>query len=332
MIPTRVTEILGVEHPVIQGGMQWVGRAELTAAVANAGALGFLTALTQPTPEELAREIARCRELTDRVFGVNLTFLPAVNPPPYADYLAVVIDAGITVVETAGRSPEPFMPDLKRAGIRVIHKCTSVAHARTAEKLGVDMVSIDGFECAGHPGESDVPSLVLVPAAASALTIPVIASGGFADGRGLAAALALGAEAVNMGTRFVATREAPVHNRVKERLVAATENDTRLIMRELRNSWRVSANSVASEVNQRLADGADFEGVRELVVGTRGRTVFESGDIEAGVWSAGMAQGLVHDVPSVAELIERMVTEAEETLVAQAGRIAARPLGLLPSI
>ncbi|MCB8913996.1 nitronate monooxygenase family protein [Rhodococcus rhodochrous] len=321
MIRTRVTEILGIEHPVIQGGMQWVGRAELTSAVANAGALGFITALTQPTPEDLAKEIARCRDLTDRVFGVNLTFLPAVNPPPYADYLAVVVDAGIPVVETAGRSPEPFMPELKKAGIQVIHKCTSVAHALNAERLGVDMVSVDGFECAGHPGESDVPSLVLVPAAASALTIPVIASGGFADGRGLAAALALGAEAVNMGTRFVATKEAPVHDRVKEHLVASSENDTRLIMRELRNSWRVSANSVSTEVNKRLAGGADFAGVRELVVGTRGRTVFESGDIEAGVWSAGLVQGLVKDIPSVAELIERLVREAEEALVAHASRV-----------
>ena len=322
MIRTRVTKMFGIEHPVIQGGMQWVGRAELTSAVADAGALGFLTALTQPTSEDLAREIARCRSLTDRTFGVNLTFLPAVNPPPYDEYLAVVIEAGVPVVETAGRSPEPFMPALKRAGIRVIHKCTSVAHACTAERLGVDAVSIDGFECAGHPGESDVPSLVLVPAAASAVKIPVIASGGFADGRGLAAALALGAEAVSMGTRFVATREAPVHDRVKERLVAARETDTGLIMRQLRNSWRVAANSVSIEVNRRLAEGADFEGVRELVVGTRGRTVFETGDVEAGVWSAGLAQGLIHDVPSVADLVERVVRDAEQIIATQAARVS----------
>jgi NAD(P)H-dependent flavin oxidoreductase YrpB (nitropropane dioxygenase family) len=320
MISTRLTEMLDIEHPVVQGGMQWVGRAELTSAVANAGALGFLTALTQPTPADLAAEITRCRDLTDRVFGVNLTFLPAVSPPPYEEYLDVVVESGITVVETAGQSPEPFMGRLKAAGIRVIHKCTSVTHALKAEALGVDAVSIDGFECAGHPGERDVPSLILIPAAADVLRIPVIASGGFGDGRGLAAALVLGAEAVNMGTRFVATQEAPVHPSVKERMVQATENDTELIMRQLRNSWRVASNSISREVNERLSQGADFPAIRELVVGTRGRTVFESGDIEAGVWSCGQVQGLIRDVPTVADLVERIVAEAAAVLGRQSAR------------
>jgi NAD(P)H-dependent flavin oxidoreductase YrpB (nitropropane dioxygenase family) len=323
MITTRLTEMLGMDHPVIQGGMQWVGRAELTSAVANAGALGFLTALTQPTPGDLAAEIARCRNMTDRTFGVNLTFLPAVSPPPYEQYLDVVIDAGITVVETAGQSPEPFIGRLKAAGIRVIHKCTSVQHALKAEAVGVDVVSIDGFECAGHPGERDVPSLILVPAAVDAVSVPVIASGGFGDGRGLAAAMVLGAEGINMGTRFVATQEAPVHPSVKERLVQATENDTELIMRSLRNTWRVAANSVSREVNDRLREGADFPAIRELVIGARGRTVFEGGDIEAGVWSCGQVQGLIRDVPTVAELVDRIVAEASEVLARQSARAAA---------
>jgi NAD(P)H-dependent flavin oxidoreductase YrpB (nitropropane dioxygenase family) len=328
MISTRLTEMLDIEHPVIQGGMQWVGRAELTSAVANAGGLGFLTALTQPTPAHLAAEITRCRDLTDRVFGVNLTFLPAVSPPPYEEYLDVVIESGITVVETAGQSPEPFMGRLNAAGIRVIHKCTSVTHALKAEAVGVDAVSIDGFECAGHPGERDVPSLILVPAAVDALKVPVIASGGFGDGRGLAAALVLGAEAVNMGTRFVATQEAPVHPSVKERMVQATENDTELIMRQLRNSWRVAANSVSREVNERLREGADFPAVRELVVGTRGRTVFESGDVEAGVWSCGQVQGLIHDVPTVAQLVERIVADATAALSRQSARAGVHLVGV----
>ena len=317
MIKTRITELFGVSHPMIQGGMQWVGRAELTSAVANAGALGFLTALTQPSPEDLAKEIARCRSMTDQVFGVNLTFLPTVSPPPYDEYLQAVIEGGVKVVETAGQSPEPYMSTLKAAGIKVIHKCTGVAHALKAERLGVDAVSIDGFECAGHPGERDVTSLILVPAAAAALSIPVVASGGFADGRGLAAALMLGAEGVNMGTRFVATEEAPVHQNVKDRMVAASEDDTRVIMRQLNNSWRVAANEVSEEVNKRLAEGADFQGVRELVIGARGRTVFESGDIEAGVWSVGQAQGLVHDVPAVGELVERIVRQAEDMIASR---------------
>lgn len=309
---TRFCDVFGVDYPIVQGGMQWVGRAELVAAVANAGALGFLTALTQPTPEDLAEEIARCRELTDKPFGVNLTFLPSVTPPPYAAYRDVIIDSGVTVVETAGANPRDHLPALKAAGIRVLHKCTSVRHAVTAEQLGVDGISIDGFECAGHPGEDDIPGLVLIPAAAQRITIPMIASGGFADGRGLVAALALGADGINMGTRFLCTVEAPVHRNVKERLVAASERDTDLIFRPLRNTSRVARNGVSRTVVAMLAGGASFADVRDLVVGTRGRRVFETGDLDAGVWTAGMVQGLIRDIPTVADLVQRTIVEAEE--------------------
>lgn len=311
MLSTRFTEAFGITRPIVQGGMQWVGRAELVAAVANAGGLGFITALTQPTPEDLAAEIARCRELTDQPFGVNLTILPSINPPPYDEYRAAIIDSGVPVVETAGFNPAEHVPGFQRAGVKIVHKCTSVRHAVKAEQLGVDAVSIDGFECAGHPGEDDIPGLVLIPAAAKRLNIPMLASGGFADAAGLVAALALGADGINMGTRFLATAEAPVHPRVKQRLVAATERETELIFRPLRNTSRVAANTVSREVVHILDGGGEFPDVRDLVAGKRGREVFETGDLDAGIWTAGMAQGLIHDVPTVAELMGRLTTEAE---------------------
>lgn len=311
MLQTAFTEKFGVTHPIVQGGMQWVGTAELVAAVANAGALGMLTALTQPTPEALAQEIRRTRDLTDQPFGVNLTILPTVKPVPYDAYRHVIAEAGITVVETAGRNPEPHMPFFREHGIRVLHKCTSVRHAVKAEQIGVDAVSIDGFECAGHPGEDDIPGLVLVPVTKKKLTIPVVASGGIADARGLVAALALGADGVNMGTRFLCTQEAPIHERIKQCIVEATELDTELLFRPLRNSLRVAANSVSREAIDTLNEGGQFGDVVHLVNGARGKTVYESGDPEAGIWSVGMAQGLIDDVPTVAELVTRIVAEAE---------------------
>jgi NAD(P)H-dependent flavin oxidoreductase YrpB (nitropropane dioxygenase family) len=317
---TRFTRAFEVEHPVVQGGMQWVGRAELVAAVAQTGALGFLTALTQPTPEALAAEIARCREMTDRPFGVNLTILPSISPPPYAEYRAVIIESGIRVVETAGANPVEHVPVFHAAGVKVLHKCTSVRHAVKAQRLGVDGISIDGFECAGHPGEDDIPGLVLIPAAAEVITIPLVASGGFADGRGLAAALALGADAISMGTRFLATVEAPVHESVKRRLVAATERDTDLILRQLRNTHRVARNSVSRRTIEVLESGGTFSDVRDLVAGARGRLVHETGDLDAGVWSVGLVQGLVHDIPTVGELVRRIVGDAEQVI---RGRLSA---------
>ncbi|MGE4426982.1 MAG: NAD(P)H-dependent flavin oxidoreductase [Solirubrobacteraceae bacterium] len=312
VIKTRFTETFGIEHPIVQGGMQWVGRAELVAAVANAGALGCLTALTQPTPEDLAKEIERTRELTDKPFGVNLTILPAITPPPYAEYRRAIIESGVKIVETAGSNPAEHLADFQPHGIKVIHKATSVRHAVKAEKLGVDAVSVDGFECAGHPGEDDVPNLVLIPAAADQLTVPIIASGGIGDARGLVAALALGADAVNMGSRFLATVEAPVHQRVKEQIVANSERDTELMFRPLRNTARVASNGVSREVVKILEeDGGTFEDVKDLVAGARGREVYEQGDPERGVWSIGLVQGLINDIPTCQELVERMVTEAE---------------------
>ncbi|MBS9374212.1 NAD(P)H-dependent flavin oxidoreductase [Rhodococcus sp. B50] len=308
---TRFTEIFGVEHPIVQGGMMWVGRAELVAAVAEAGALGFITALTQPTPEDLVREIERTRELTDKPFGVNLTILPSINPPPYAEYRQAIIDSGVKIVETAGFNPADHLPHFKDAGIKVIHKCTSVRHAVKAERIGVDAVSIDGFECAGHPGEDDVPGLILIPAATSKLSIPVIASGGIADSRGLVAALALGADGVNMGTRFMCTVESPVAHEVKEQIVRNTELDTELIFRTLRNTARVATNAVSEEVVEIESRGAEFGDIAHLVAGARGRKVFEDGDLDAGIWTAGQSQGLIHDIPTVGELVERMVAEAE---------------------
>ncbi|QNG19662.1 nitronate monooxygenase [Rhodococcus triatomae] len=320
MLTTRFTEMFGVDHPIVQGGMMWVGRAELVAAVANSGALGFLTALTQPTPEALAKEIARTREMTDKPFGVNLTILPSISPPPYEEYRQAIIDSGISIVETAGSNPVDHLPHLKDAGIKVIHKCTSVRHAIKAQLVGVDAVSIDGFECAGHPGEDDVPGLVLIPAAARELEIPIIASGGIADARGLVAALALGAQGVNMGTRFMCTVESPVAQEVKEQIVANSERDTTLIFRTLRNTARVAKNAVSAEVVGIESRGCEFDDIAHLVAGARGRKVFEEGDLDAGIWTSGQSQGLVRDIPPVGELVTRMVHEAEAIIT---GRLAS---------
>jgi len=319
---TRVTHLLGIRYPIIQGGMQWVGTAELASAVSNAGGLGVLTALTQPTPDDLRREIQRCREMTDQPFGVNLTILPTIEPPPYAEYLEAIIDGGVQIVETAGNSPREFVGRLKEQGIRIVHKCTSVRHALSAERAGVDIVSVDGFECAGHPGEDDIPNLILIPAALQVLKIPVIASGGIGDGRGMAAALALGAQGINMGTRFMCTKEAPVHENIKQALVEAGERDTNLMFRTLRNTARVLKNTISDEVVAREKQGATFADIRHLVTGARGRQALQEGDVNGGVVSAGMVIGLIHDIPSCAELIERIVTECRQclnTAVAMAG-------------
>lgn len=322
---TRATQILGIEHPVVQGGMQWVATAELAAAVSNAGALGIISALTTGSPENLVREIRRCRELTDRPFGVNLTILPSISPPPYDEYRDVIVNEKVAVVETAGNNPGPFVDVFKAQGITTIHKCTSVRHALKAESLGVDIVSIDGFECAGHPGEDDVPGLVLIPAATARLRIPVLASGGIADGRGLVAALALGAEGISMGTRFMCTQESPIHPRIKDAIVAATELETELIFRPLRNTSRVASNSVSREAVGILANGGVFEDVRNLVAGSRGRRVYTEGDPESGVWTVGMVQGLIHDVPGCSELVARIVQEAEDLIHSRlSAGIAAR--------
>lgn len=319
-LKTRFTEAFGVEHPIVQGGMQWVGRAELVAGVANAGGLGFITALTQPTPDDLRREIDRCRKLTDKPFGVNLTILPAINPPPYAEYRQAIIDSGVKIVETAGYKPQEHVDHFKEHGIKVIHKCTAVRHALSAERMGVDAISIDGFECAGHPGEDDIPGLILIPAAADKVKIPMIASGGFGDARGLVAALALGADGVNMGTRFMCTAESPIHQKVKEQIVANDERQTNLIFRTMHNTARVAKNAVSDEVVAiERRGGAKFEDVKELVAGARGRVVYEAGDPDYGIWSAGMVQGLIHDIPTCEELISRIVREAEEIIQ---GRLA----------
>ncbi|MBN9041262.1 MAG: nitronate monooxygenase [Rhizobiales bacterium 62-47] len=311
MLRTRFTELVGVEHPIVQGGMQWVGRAELVAAVANAGALGFITALTQPTPEDLVKEISRCRALTDKPFGVNLTILPSIKPPPYAEYRQAIIESGIKIVETAGNKPQEHVTEFKKHGVVIVHKCTSVRHALSAERMGVDAISIDGFECAGHPGEDDTPGLILIPAAAEKVKIPMIASGGFADARGLVAALALGADGINMGTRFMCTKESPIHQSVKERIVANDERETDLIFRTMRNTSRVAKNAVSQQVVAMEREGATFDQVRELVAGARGKMVYATGNIDEGIWSAGQVQGLIHDIPSCAELVSRIVREAE---------------------
>ena len=311
-IRTRFTELVGIEHPIVQGGMMWVGRAELAAAVSNAGGLGLLTALTQPTPDELRREIDRCRAMTDKPFGVNLTILPSVSPPPYAEYRRAIIESGITIVETAGYKPQEHVDDFKAHGIKVIHKCTAVRHALSAERMGVDAISIDGFECAGHPGEDDIPGLVLIPAAADKVKIPMIASGGIGDGRGLAAALALGAEGINMGTRFCATVEAPIHDNIKLLLVQNDERATNLNFRAFHNTGRVAKNSVSDEVVARGGKaGAVFEDVRPLVSGAQGRTALETGDVDAGLIWAGQVQGLIHDIPTCQDLIDRIMHDAE---------------------
>ena len=322
-IRNRFTELLGIEHPIVQGGMMWVGRAELAAAVSNAGGLGILTALTQPTPDDLRREIDRCRAMTDKPFGVNLTILPSVTPPPYAEYRRAIIDSGVKIVETAGHKPQEHVDDFKAHGIVVLHKCTAVRHALSAERMGVDVISIDGFECAGHPGEDDIPGLILIPAAVDRLTIPVIASGGFGDGRGLVAALALGAEGINMGTRFCATVEAPIHDNVKQFLVANDERATNLIFRRFKNTGRVAKNSVSDKVVE-ISAGADavFADIQPYVGGALGRKALETGDLDAGLIWAGQIQGLIHDVPTCQVLIDRIMREAE-------GIIAGRLAGLL---
>lgn len=312
---TKITELLGIEQPIVQGGMQWVSKAELASAVSEAGGLGVLTALTQPSPEDLVKEIKKTRDMTGKPFAVNLTLLPTLKPVPYGEYVDAMLSEKITIVETAGRSPEEFMPKFLKHGVKVIHKCTSVRHALKAEKMGCAAASVDGFECAGHPGEDDIPGLVLLPIAADALSIPIIASGGFADGRGLAAALCLGAEGINMGTRFLATKEAPVHENVKKALVDADERQSAIILRTLKNSARIYKNSVAREIIAMENRGnITIEELAPLVSGMRGRSVYETGDIEAGVWSAGMVTGLIHDIPTVKDLIFRIVRDAEEII------------------
>ena len=310
---TRITDLFGIEHPIIQGGMHYVGFAEMAAAVSEAGGLGLITALTQGTPENLAKEIARCREMTDKPFGVNLTFLPAVTPPDYPGYVKVIIESGVKAVETAGNNPQQWLPALKEAGIKVIHKCTSVRHSLKAEAIGCDAVSVDGFECGGHPGEDDVPNFILLPRAAEELKIPFVASGGMADGRSLVAALSLGAEGMNMGTRFVATQEAPVHANVKAALVAASELDTRLVMRPLRNTERVLNNAGVErlvEKEKTLGAAITFNDIAEEVAGVYPR-VMRDGDMDAGAWSCGMVAGLINDIPTVKALIERIMSEAD---------------------
>lgn len=315
---TRITELFGIEHPIIQGGMHYVGLAELASAVSNAGGLGILTGLTQRTPHDLANEIARCRKMTDRPFAVNLTFLPTVQTPDYPGYIQAIIDGGVSIVETAGRNPADYLPQLKAAGIKVIHKCTSVRHALKAEAIGCDAVSVDGFECGGHPGEDDIPNMILLPRAAEELTVPFVASGGMADARSLVAALSLGADGMNMGTRFIATQEAPVHANVKRAIVAASELDTRLVMRPLRNTERVLNNAAVERVLEKeraLGSELKFEDIYNEVAGVYPR-IMREGEMDAGAWSCGMVAGLIHDIPSCSELIDRIIAEAE-TLIRQ---------------
>ncbi len=325
---TRITELFGIEHPIIQGGMHFVGFAEMAAAVSNAGGLGIITGLTQRTPADLANEIAKCRDMTDKPFGVNLTFLPVVNTPDYPGYVRAIIEGGVKAVETAGNNPQMVLPYLKDAGIKVIHKCTSVRHSLKAQSIGCDAVSVDGFECGGHPGEDDVPNFILLPRAAEELEIPFVASGGMADGRSLVAALALGAEGMNMGTRFIATKEAPVHEKVKQALVAASELDTRLVMRPLRNTERVMTNAAVErllEKERTLGPNLKFEDIIEEVAGVYPRIMLE-GDMDAGAWSCGMVAGLIQDIPTCKELIDRIMVQAEaiSDIRAPVGRVRAR--------
>ena len=321
---TAITEMFGIRHPIVQGGMHYVGFAELASAVSNAGGLGIITGLTQKTPELLAKEIARCRAMTDQPFGVNLTFLPTLSSPPYPEYIAVIIEGGVKIVETAGRSPEPYLPALKAAGIKVIHKCTSVRHSLKAERIGCDAVSVDGFECGGHPGEDDIPNMILLPRAADELKIPFLASGGMADARSLVASLAMGAAGMNMGTRFIATKEAPVHENVKKALVAASQLDTRLVMRPLRNTERVLKNAGVQrllEIEREKGASLEITDILDQVAGVYPKVMME-GELDAGAWSCGMVAGLIHDIPTVKELIDRIMADAE-------GLIRKRLLGLL---
>lgn len=313
---TAITEMFGIEHPIIQGGMHFVGLAEMAAAVSNAGGLGIITGLTQKTPGDLANEIARCRDMTDKPFGVNLTFLPTVNAPDYPGYVRAIIEGGVTVVETAGNNPQAVLPYLKDAGIRVIHKCTSVRHALKAQSIGCDAVSVDGFECGGHPGEDDVPNFILLPRAADELEIPFVSSGGMADGRSLVASLAFGAAGMNMGTRFIATKEAPVHDNVKQAILAASELDTRLVMRPLRNTERVLNNAAVERLLEKERElGADlkFEDIIEEVAGVY-PSIMREGEMDRGAWSCGMVAGLVYDIPTCRELIERIMRQASEII------------------
>ena len=322
---TRVTELLGIRYPIIQGRMQWVGRAELASAVSNAGGLGILTALTQPDPDALRAEIARCRTMTDKPFGVNLTILPATNPPPYEEYLKAALDSGIRIIETAGRSPKEFIAIAKEAGAVILHKCTAVRHALSAERAGVDAISIDGFEAAGHPGEDDIGGLVLFAAAARSVKIPLIASGGIGSGQGMAAAMMLGADGVNMGTRFCATQEAPIHDNIKHALIAASERDTNLIFRTLRNTGRVLKNEVSDKVVgiENRPGGATFADIQPLVAGSRGRTALTSGEVDAGLVWASQVIGLVDDIPTCAELIDRMVADCRAAMTRGMAAFAA---------
>ena len=325
MIKTKITEMFNIEHPVIQGGMHYVGFAEMASAVANAGGLGIITGLTQKTPEDLAKEIAKCHEMTDKPFGVNLTFLPGFQEPDYPGYIQAIVEGGGKIVETAGRSPEAYMPDLKGAGIKVIHKCTSVRHSLKAEKIGCDAVSVDGFECGGHPGEDDIPNMILLPRAAEELSIPFVASGGMGNGQQLAAALSMGADGINMGTRFIATKEAPVHQNVKEALVAASELDTELIMRPLRNTERVLANGAVQKILEKekaLGDEIQITDIMDEVAGVYPK-IMQEGTMDAGAWSCGMVAGLIHDIPTCKELVERIVADAEEIIKSRLSQFVA---------
>ena len=325
MIKTKITEMFGIKHPIIQGGMHYVGFAEMASAVANAGGLGIITGLTQKSPEDLAKEIAKCHEMTGKPFGVNLTFLPGFQEPDYPGYIQAIVEGGIKIVETAGRSPEAYMPDLKGAGIKVIHKCTSVRHSLKAEKIGCDAVSVDGFECGGHPGEDDIPNMILLPRAAEELSIPFVASGGMGNGQQLAAALSMGADGINMGTRFIATKEAPVHQNVKEALVAASELDTKLIMRPLRNTERVLANGAVDKILEKekaLGDDIQITDIMDEVAGVYPK-IMQEGTMDAGAWSCGMVAGLIHDIPTCSDLVERIVSDAEEIIKARLSKFVA---------
>ena len=316
MIKTKITEMFNIQHPIVQGGMHFVGFAEMASAVSNAGGLGIITGLTQPSPKDLANEIARCHDMTDKPFGVNLTFLPGFANPDYPGYIQSIVDGGVKIVETAGRSPEKFMPLLKDAGIKVIHKCTSVRHSLKAQKIGCDAASVDGFECGGHPGEDDIPNMILLPRADEELEIPFIASGGMGNGQQLVAALAMGAEGVNMGTRFIATKEAPVHQNVKEALVNASELDTELIMRPLRNTERVLKNDAVTRILEKEKSLGDKIQIQDIFGEVAGKypKIMKEGAMDEGAWSCGMVAGLIHDIRTCKELIERVVAEAEEII------------------